>query len=246
MRIASFAPLARQSLADAVYRQLSQRILRDDLAAGDELPSERVLAEQLGINRGAVREGLKRLQQAALVSVRHGGATQVLDWRAEAGLELLPQLLLDAGGQINHDAVRGVMLLRSTLAPAIARAAARKPDPLLAQRLDQYCRLLIDADSAEQRQRQALAFWAVLVQGSENIAFRLAFNSMQRTYRQVQELLTRLLDVEFRDHANLSGIVRAVREGDACAAGEHAAAHVALGENAILAVLQSIKPQEGI
>ncbi|MGB1580837.1 MAG: FadR/GntR family transcriptional regulator [Nevskiales bacterium] len=68
-----FEAVAKQSLSEAVFDQLRSRIIRGDLSAGDELPSERILCDMLGVNRGAVREGIKRLQQAGLVQVRHGG-----------------------------------------------------------------------------------------------------------------------------------------------------------------------------
>lgn len=235
-----FAPLTRQSLADAVFQQLSEQILQDRLPAGDELPAERILAEQLGINRGAVREGLKRLQQAALVTVRHGGATQILDWRQHAGLELLPQLLLQANGQISAEAARGIMSLRSTLAPAIAAAAAARGDEALANALQSDWDTLAAASDARSRQQAALAFWARLVEGSGNIAFQLAFNSMNRTYTRIQDLLTQILDVEFSDTDNLAGIIRAVREQDRDAAARHAAAHIARGEAALHAVLDAL------
>ena len=62
------------------------------------MPSERTLAEELGVNRHAVREALKRLQQAGLIRIAQGGATRVLDWRQSGGLEVLLDLMNAAGG----------------------------------------------------------------------------------------------------------------------------------------------------
>lgn len=235
-----FSAVQKRSLADAVFEQLSERIFQGVLESGRELPAERILAEQLGINRGAVREGLKRLQQAGLVAVRHGGATQVLDWRTSAGLEVLPRLLVDGRGQINVQAVQGIMALRSTLAPAVAAAAARKGGVKLADELDARLKSLGEAADAAQRQVQALAYWSSLVAASANIAYQLAFNSMDRTYRQIWHLLTQVMDVEFRDTANLTALSRAVRVRDAAAAASHAAAHVALGEAALNKLLNTL------
>ena len=61
------------------------------------LPSERRLAEVLGVSRPAVREALQRLSQAQLVEVRHGGSTTVRDFRTFGGLDLLPRLLVRDG-----------------------------------------------------------------------------------------------------------------------------------------------------
>lgn len=73
-------PVRRQSLSDAVFDQLRDRIVSGAMRAGDPLPAERALCEALGVNRGAVREALKRLAQARLVAVQHGGASRVLDF----------------------------------------------------------------------------------------------------------------------------------------------------------------------
>lgn len=235
-----YQPLNKASLADAVFKQLSERILSGRLRDGDRLPAERILAEQLGVNRGAVREGLKRLQQAALIEIRHGGATQVRDWRQQAGLELLPQLLLDDDGQINPEAARGIMQLRSALAPAVAAAAALQGSAALADELQACWTDLETAAHAADRQQAALEFWSVLVAGCGNIAFQLAFNSMRQTYGRIQDLLSQVLDVEFRDTASLAGIIQAIREQDPATAREHAASHVSTGEAAIEQLLRAL------
>src|SRR4051812_26077838 len=94
-------PVARQSVSDAAFRQLEAEILSGRLAPGDALPSERSLTEVLGVNRQAVREALKRLDQAGLVEISHGGATRVRDFRTDGGLDLLPALLVDGTGRID-------------------------------------------------------------------------------------------------------------------------------------------------
>ncbi|UUY06381.1 winged helix-turn-helix domain-containing protein [Svornostia abyssi] len=60
------------------------------MAPGDPLPSERVLAEQFGINRHAVREAIKRLQQAGLVVVSQGAPPACWTGRCTAGWTCSP------------------------------------------------------------------------------------------------------------------------------------------------------------
>src|SRR3954467_4689281 len=94
--------MASERVSDRVHERLRVDILTGVLAPGAAVASERVLAEELGVNRHAIREALKRLQQAGLVSISQGGATRVLDWRRSAGLDVLvtltelrPELLAD-------------------------------------------------------------------------------------------------------------------------------------------------------
>src|ERR1041385_8369509 len=117
MSVHAFKAVQRQPLSESVYRQLADKIVRRELAPGAALPSERELSDLLGVNRGAVREAIKRLQQAGLVAVRHGGNHVVLDFHAEGGLELLPSLLLDASGNVSPSVAKSVMAMRSSIAP---------------------------------------------------------------------------------------------------------------------------------
>ena len=65
--------------SDTIHADLREAILLGALAPGDAVPSERELVRAPGVNRHAVREAVKRLQQARLVQVSQGGATRVLN-----------------------------------------------------------------------------------------------------------------------------------------------------------------------
>jgi DNA-binding FadR family transcriptional regulator len=164
--------------SEAVHDRLRREILSGQYAPGDALPSERALSEAHRVNRHAVREAIKRLQQAGLVQVAQGGATRVLDWHVTGGLDLLADLatteelapLLQAIGEMRASigadaarlcALRGPADLRAEL-PAMARAL---PDPA-------------DVRRFETRFRAYEAFWARIVAGSGNLTYRLAFNSL--------------------------------------------------------------------
>jgi DNA-binding FadR family transcriptional regulator len=241
-----FQTVQRQSLSESVYAQLKGKIISRELEPGSELPAERVLSETFGVNRGAVREAIKRLQQAGLVEVRHGGVSRVLDYCEEGGLELLPSLLTHKDGRLNATVVRSIMAMRSALAPDIAAAAARKVNESLADELD----VLVDRMRHDKRdlralQAHALTFWKLLVENSGNIAFRLAFNSMNKTYAHVREVLASVLEGEFRDAANLSAIAVAVRKGDAEAARRAGRKHVEIGRVALEQALDAMEPKKG-
>ena len=234
-----FETVNKQSLSEAVYDQLRARILNRDIEAGAELPSERLLCEMLGVNRGAVREGIKRLQQAGLVQVRHGGPTVVLDFEQEAGLEMLPALMIDEEGNMRVEIARGIISLRENLAPEVARKAANRADEVTADTLDTLVAEMQVTEEIEQLQEQVFEFWETLVSGSGNIAYRLAFNSLRKTYRKIWGLLTQTLAEEFRDTDTLAALAQAVRAGDADTAHALACRHVAIGSQAMHRVLDA-------
>lgn len=210
------APIARRSLSDHVFQQLRSRILAGGYAPGDALPAERELCRALDVNRSALREALKRLDQAGLVRVRHGGSTLVLDYRERAGLDLLPHLLQRGDGSWDADVVASVMEMRSALAPDVARLAALRAEPDVAMRLDALVARMQDAaDDLPTLQLLALEFWSELVRGCGNLGYRLAFNSLREAYARSLELLTEVMAEEFRDVPRYVALARAVTLGEA-------------------------------
>jgi GntR family transcriptional regulator, transcriptional repressor for pyruvate dehydrogenase complex len=246
MTRSAFSAVRKESLSDSVYRQIEQKILRGELSAGAALPAERELSEALGVNRGAVREAIKRLQQAGLVAVRQGGNSVVLDYLEEGGLELLPNLLVHTDGRLNGTVVRSIMAMRSSLAPDIAAAAAKKGGTRLADELDVIlAQMHARADDLKALQPLALDFWKKLVERGGNLAFRLAFNSMTKTYTQVWDALAAVLEAEFRDAENLRAIARAVRHGDVEAARSAGRKHVEIGRQALERALDAVEAKGG-
>ena len=61
-----FRPLRHPSLVDAIEEQLRDHILSGKFAAGAPI-RETLVASQLGVSRGPVREALRRLEQSELV-----------------------------------------------------------------------------------------------------------------------------------------------------------------------------------
>lgn len=237
-------PVRRRSLSDAVFDQLREQIVSGAMQAGAPLPAERALCETLGVNRGAVREALKRLAQARLVAVQHGGASRVLDYRSSAGLELLPDLLLTDGGGFDPLVVRSVIEMRSALAPDIARLAALRGGGAVADALDAIvARMNAAGGDLATLQALAMRFWSSLVDATENVAYRLAYNSLRETYEKCMDLLTGVLADELSDRGGYVAIASAVRSGDGAAA-EHLARELTRrGERGLLDALAALSPQ---
>lgn len=235
-------PVRRQSLSDAVFDQLRDRIVSGEMRAGDALPAERALCEALGVNRGAVREALKRLAQARLVSVQHGGASRVLDYRSSAGLELLPDLLLTEAGGFDPRVVRSVVEMRSALAPDVARLAAVRGGKSVAGALDAIVAHM-DANAGDLPALQAIAvrFWSALVDATGNVAYRLAYNSLRETYDKCMDLLTGLLADELGDLKGYRAIAAAVRRGDGAAAERLARELTRRGERRLLDAVAALE-----
>jgi GntR family transcriptional repressor for pyruvate dehydrogenase complex len=168
-------------VSDRIHERLRRDILEGRLAPGEAVPSERVLAEELGANRHAIREALKRLEQAGLVRISQGGATRVLDWRETAGIEVLLELIgRPSGTSAPRDIVRSVLEMRESVAvDAARRCAVRAPPAARAEiaALAEAAAAAIGSDDAVVDERYA-TMWTAVIAGADNVAYRLALTSL--------------------------------------------------------------------
>ena len=232
-------PIQRRSLSDAVFEQLREQILQGERCPGSTLPAERALGEALGVNRSAVREALRRLEQAGLVVVRQGGASRVRDYREAASLDLLATLLVTPQGGFDVGVVRSILEMRGALGPDVARCAAERGGAACAASLEQAIGAMRAASGdLEALQRLATAFWSHLVDGSDNVAYRLAFNALHATYDRVRAVLARAMEPELADPAPYAAIASAVRSRDAARADAVARELLSRGARGVLEALE--------
>lgn len=214
----AFHAVDRQVVSQAVHDQLRHAILGGAFAPGDPLPGERALAQQFGVNRHAVREAIKRLQQARLVEVAHGGATRVRDWRATAGLDVLPDLAFGGGRLPDADVLHAALEMRQGIGVDVARRCAERGAPGLAADLQVRLSAARAAPEAELADRYA-DFWNVLVDASANVAYRLAYNSLLAALAPIRELADAASEPEHTDLDAQDELVAAIVAGEGDRAG---------------------------
>jgi GntR family transcriptional repressor for pyruvate dehydrogenase complex len=215
----TFAPLDRQSVSDQVFGRLRDAVLGGRYAAGDALPSERELATSFGVNRHAIREALRRLQQLGLVKVSQGGATRVRDWRATAGLDLA-MALTQAGDVLPVPTLaRDVMEMRAGIGADAARLCALRATPearaAVAEAVEAYAAAVPDLAAMGAAD---LAVWRRIIEGSGNIAYLLAYNSLTSGDLAVGHVPPHLRAAELLDVAAHRRLAALIGTGDTAGA----------------------------
>jgi GntR family transcriptional repressor for pyruvate dehydrogenase complex len=210
-----FEPVTRVAVSEDIYRQLRDAILAGPLAAGTSLAGERSLAEQFAVNRHAVREAIRRLEQARLVEVSHGGSTRVLDWRTHAGLELLGELGV-AGDLSALPMLRSVVEMRLAVGVDAARLAAQRIQAAAAAELQAHVEDLMAAPSTELTElaERYDVLWRLIVAASENIAYQLADNTLVQALQRFPELALRISEPEITDVERQHDLVTAIADHD--------------------------------
>ncbi|GAA0284605.1 FadR/GntR family transcriptional regulator [Rhodovulum strictum] len=123
-----FQKVHPEKLSGAVVRQIELLILRGILRPGERLPSERDLAERLGVSRPSLREAIAELQDRGLLVSRPGAGLFVAEVLGAAFPEALVQLFA------RHDEALFdyIAFRRDIEAMAAERAARRGSDTDLA------------------------------------------------------------------------------------------------------------------
>lgn len=233
-------PVNRRSVPEDVFEQIVSGVLSGAMQPGETLPSERRLAEVLGVSRPAVREALKRVSAAGLVEVRQGDATTVRDFRRHAGLDLLPRLLLRSG-ELDLSVVRSILEARLHNGPKAAELAALRRQPGLAALLAETVDGLESESDPVERQRHALTFWDRVVDGADSIVFRLMYNTLRATYEPALPALAAVMSAEVGRPEAYRHLADTIANGDPIAA---KAAAVDLLEPATAAMLAMINDLE--
>jgi GntR family transcriptional repressor for pyruvate dehydrogenase complex len=97
---------------DEIIGQIRRRIQSNDLKPGEKLPSERELAEQLGVSRNTLREAIRMLEVSGLVSIKKG--SQGGAFLNESNSAALSQNLIDGISLRQYD-VQDLMDVRLVL-----------------------------------------------------------------------------------------------------------------------------------
>ncbi|MGU3501575.1 FadR/GntR family transcriptional regulator [Mycobacterium sp. C31M] len=236
-------PVNRRSVPEDVFEQIVGEVLSGAMQPGDPLPSERRLAEVLGVSRPAIREALKRLTAIGLVEIRQGDTTTVRDFRRHAGLDLLPRLLVQ-NGEVDTAVVRSILETRLHNGPKVAELAAQRRGDDLPVLLDATIETLRAETDPIERQRHALDFWDHLVDGADSIAFRLMYNTLRATYEPALPALAVMMAAEVGRPDAYRDIADAVAAGDADRAARAAHDLLEPATTALLAALTALEDQK--
>jgi GntR family transcriptional repressor for pyruvate dehydrogenase complex len=114
-------PIERTTLAASAFEQLISHVVNGDWKAGDRIPPERELCQQLGIARTSLREALKAMELVGMLDSRVGDGTFVCPRS-----EFLARPLLWAFTGTDETELKDVMEARVMLERDLAGLAAER------------------------------------------------------------------------------------------------------------------------
>ena len=117
-----FCPVPARNAFEVTVERLASAIRLGVLSAGDQLPSERELAELLGVSRVTLREAIKALREVGLVDTRRGRGGGTFVARPRAPRRRGPRQIGRSMGATLPDALD----MRRVVEPGAAELAARR------------------------------------------------------------------------------------------------------------------------
>jgi GntR family transcriptional repressor for pyruvate dehydrogenase complex len=113
--------IKKTRIYEEVVSQIHDLVRKGQFKAGDQLPSERELAETFRVSRTSVREALRALETQGLVVSRTGTGNFVADLPIESLVAPLAALLIE-----EKHALADVFEMRELIEPHIASLAAER------------------------------------------------------------------------------------------------------------------------
>jgi GntR family transcriptional repressor for pyruvate dehydrogenase complex len=236
-------PLAATRRSDGVFEQLRSQILSGAIPVGSRLPNERELADALGVNRGSVREALKRLEFLELIEVRHGQGSFVRRPSGSSALQLIEALMRDRS-LVTTDLLRQLLEFRRHVTLHVVELAARNRRPEHVER----ARALLEREARAGADPEAaldidLEMNALLGEATGNLMYQLLTNMFTKLIARLGPLYYNERRNHQRSHETHRGLLEAFARGDVTAAREIIEAMLAYSEGAILSEAERLEAE---
>ncbi|NSW92683.1 MAG: FadR family transcriptional regulator [Firmicutes bacterium] len=174
-------PLKRKTLAEEIIHSIRELIANGELKPGDKLPGERELAEQLCVSRACVREALRALALAGVLSIRPGDGTYLNENTSQYFSDILNtklNFMLETNDFVQLIEARKI--IESQLAKLAAKRATQEMISILE---DSVIKMEKYFDDLETFIREDVKFHVTISEAAEN-------EILFQTLSTVRELLT--------------------------------------------------------
>ncbi|MFC4057099.1 FadR/GntR family transcriptional regulator [Planomonospora corallina] len=199
----------RASLVDQVIDQLKEQITSNSWPMNAKIPTETVLAEQLGVGRNTVREAVRALTHAGLLECRQGDGTYV---RATSELSGAMLRRLRAAEQLEIFEVRRALEVEAARLAATRRTEddITRIDAALAAREHAW-----EAGEPDGFVEADLAFHMAVVEATHNGVLIDLYQDFSAALRASIKAAGTSINSSYIPH---DAIARAIAAGDAAAA----------------------------
>lgn len=176
-------------LSDQIAEQLEAMIVTQGLKAGDRLPAERPLAEQLEVSRPSLREAIQKLISKGLLVSRAGGGTYIQDTAQLGQVEPLVTLFRE-NPEYRFDVLEIRHAIEGNAAWYAALRATEEDKQLIRERFNAMIAQHGSEDPMDEARADA-AFHLSIVEASHNL---VSLHIMRNLFELLQNSISHNLD----------------------------------------------------
>ena len=164
----------REPISSEITRRLLDYLISGRIKPGERLPSERQLADMLGVGRAHVRQAIKSLAVLGLVDVRQGDGTYL----KRTDSPLLP-LAIEWGLRLGAKQSQDLVEARSELEVVVAGLAAERRDGATLAEIRRHLATMQTTTDNDEFVRADVAFHLEIARATSNQSLRQIMGSIR-------------------------------------------------------------------
>ncbi len=205
-------PLKKRTLAEDIIGSIKQLVDSGELKSGDRLPGERELSDQLQVSRASVREALRALSFAGIISIKPGDGTYLNESAGYNFTELLNKKL---GLFIRKNDYLILMEARRVLETQLARFSAERATPEIIASLEENVKKMAeDLDDPDIFVREDVKFHVTVSEAAENEILNLTMEAVRELLLDVQKLVAETPGLRPKSLRFHREILESIKKGD--------------------------------
>lgn len=169
-----FSSVKSGNISELIARQIKSAIENGKMKQGDRLPPERDMAEQFQTSRVSVREAIKSLQAAGLLTIKRGSGVYAAGISSKPMTDSLSSIL-----KIQKTSINELIEARIIIEPNIVRLATERITPEDFQQLDnniaEASRIIRSNASASSIN---IEFHSIIARATHNLVIALTMENM--------------------------------------------------------------------
>lgn len=227
-----------RNVADQIIDRMVTAIALGVYVPGQQLPTERELAEMLQVSRTVVREALHRLAEAGYIEIRrgrNGGSFVAAGWGPDSA-EMIARHLLP-----NWDRFEAVFDARNLIEPLIARTAAERRTRADVRAIMKALDLYRDADGRDASRQADERLHRAIAGATHNpvlVGMQLKIRSLLSLNLGAEPYTEKIRRTAAHQHAELAAAVEA---GDGDLAASIAREHTQLTEKRMRDLVRRVR-----
>jgi len=191
-----FKKLQAPTLKDLFIEEIEAKILSGELAIGEQLLTERELADIMGINRNLVHSGIATMVAKGFLEIKPRAGTFVADYNKRGSVEILVSMMNYNRGLLRKPEIRSAIELKILFDCFAIRQMQPHLTPDNLAKLKEYIDALAKTTKVNEACEIAYEFFREMSMLSGNTILPLIYNSFRVANRTLFERHIRLYGIK--------------------------------------------------